>query len=40
MNKLGRGVKPQVLSDIPPIIETVKVRRHMSMKKEFIRAGG
>jgi hypothetical protein len=39
-NKLGRGVKPQVLMDIPPIIETVKVRRHMSMKKEFIRAGG
>ena len=39
-NKLGLGAKPHVLSDIPPIIERVKVRRQMSMKKEFIRGGG
>jgi len=38
-NRFGLGAKPHVLKDVPAIIDSVKVRRQISMKKEFIRAG-
>ena len=38
-NRLGRGVKAQFFKDIPPIIDSAKVRRQMSMKKSLSEAG-